>query len=141
MSAYGDIIAGLKTVLEANVTGLHAYDYPVDSINDFPAAVILPEPLDMELVIGGNSFTCTFRVVVMISSGDDAIGFRQAYDMIDPVEASKSINKAIETDRTLDGKADSSGVTRIENIGRRGTEQGAYWFGFDVLVEVVKTLA
>lgn len=140
MSAYGDIVTGLVTVLEASVTGLKAYDYPTDSVSQFPAAIIIPEPLDLELAIGGNSFTCIFRVVVLVSSGDDAVGFRAAYDMIDPVAAGLSINKAVETDPTLNGKADSSGVTRIENIGRREL-WGGFYFGFDALVEVVKSLA
>ena len=140
MSAYGDIVAGLVTVLEANVTGLKAYDYPTDSVSQFPAAVILPEPLDTEIAIGGNTFTCTLRVVVLVSSGDDAVGFRAAYDMIDPIETGKSINKAVDTDRTLNSKADSSNVVRIENIGRREL-WGGYFYGFDVIVEVVKTLA
>lgn len=140
MSAYGDIVAGLVTVLETNITGLKAYDYPVDSVNHFPAAVILQDPLDLEIAFGGNTFTTILRVVFLLSSGDDAIGFRQLWDYIDPVEASKSVNKAVDTDRTLNGKADDSNVTRIENIGRREL-WGANYFGFDALVEVVKTLA
>ena len=140
MSAYSDIVAGLVTVLEANITGLKAYDYPVDSVNTFPAAIILQEPLDLEITFGGNTFTTTFRVVFLLSSGDDAIGFRQLWDYIDPVEANKSVNKAVDTDRTLDGKADSSNVTRIENIGRREL-WGGFYYGFDALVDVVKTLA
>lgn len=140
MSAYGDIVAGLVTVLEANITGLKAYDYPVDSVNHFPAAVITPDPLDMEIVFGGNTFTATLRVVFLVSSGDDAVGFRALWDHIDPVETSKSVNKAVDTDRTLNGKADDSNVTRIENIGRREL-WGGFYFGFDALVEVVKSLA
>lgn len=140
MSAYGDIVAGLVTVLEANITGLKAYDYPVDSVSQFPAAIILQDPLDMEVALGGNAFTTTFRVVFLLSGGDDAIGFRALWDHIDPVEASKSVNKAVDADRTLNGKADDASVTRIENIGRREL-WGGFYFGFDALVDVVKTLA
>ena len=140
MSAFGDIVTGLATVLEANITGLKAYDYPVDSVSHFPAAIILQDPMDLEVVIGGNTFTTTLRVVFLLSSGDDAIGFRQLWDYLDPVEVNKSVNKAVETDKTLDGKADNAGVTRIENIGRREL-WGANYFGFDALVDVIKTLA
>ena len=140
MSAYSDIVAGLQTVLQNNITGLKAYDYPADSVNTFPAAIILPEPLDTQIAFGGNTFTCVLRVVFLVSSGDDAIGFRAVYDYLDPVEANKSVKKAVDTDRTLDGKADSSGVTRIENIGRREI-WGGFYYGFDALVDVVKTLA
>lgn len=140
MSAYSDIVAGLQKVLQDNITDLKAYDYPADSVSSFPAAVILPEPLDLELTIGANNLTCDFRVVFLIAGGDDALGFRALYDYIDPAAANTSVKKAVDTDRTLNAKADDAHVVRIENIGRREV-WGGFYFGFDAIVQVVKSLA
>lgn len=140
MSTYSAAAAGLKTVLEANITGLQAYDYPPDSINSFPAAAILPEPIDLLQAFGGNTFEAQFRVVILLSSSEDISGFRALYDYISPTEASKGIKQAVDADPTLNGSVDSSQVSRIENIGRREL-WGGWFYGFDALVDFVKTIA
>ena len=140
MSAYRDIAEGLKTVLENNIPGLKAFAYPPDSINSFPAAAILPDPIDTEIAFEGNTFTCRFRIVFLVTSGDSAEGFLKLYDYIDPTEANKSVIKAVRTDPTLGAKADDSDVIRIETIGRREL-WGGWYFGFDAIIEVVKTVA
>ncbi len=140
MSNYGDILAGLKTVLQNNITGLKVYDYPVDSIHQYPSAVILPEPIDTEIALQGNSVTFNLRVVFLICSGEASEGFLQLYDYIDPTVANKSVVKAVRADRTLNGKADDSDVVRIEKIGRREVGGGAQ-YGFDAIVEVIKSVA
>ena len=140
MSTYSDAAAGLRKVLQDNITGLVAYDHPADSVSSFPAAVILPEAIDLLVAIRGNSYEASFRVVFLISSADDDAGFKSLYDYIDPAEASKSVKKAVDTDNTLDGKVDSSQVRRIENIGRRELG-GGFYFGFDAIVDFIKTVA
>lgn len=140
MSGFSDVVAGLQTVLQAQIAGLQAYDYPADSVNTFPAAVILPEPVDYEIAFGGNTFTSELRVIVLVASGDDATGFRQLYDFIDPTDSARSIRRAVRTDRTLNGKVDDSDVIRAENIGRREL-WGGFYFGFDAIVEFIKTVA
>ena len=47
---------------------------------------------------------------------------------------------AVRADRTLDGKVDDADVVRIENIGRREL-WGGFYFGFDAIVEFIKTVA
>ena len=140
MSNYSDLADGLVTGLKNGTTNRHAYNPPVDSFNGSPAAVGLPEAVDPEIAFGGNSMIVNFRVLVFLSSADSAEGFRQLYDYIDPTTANKSVIKAVRDAPTLDGKADSAGVTRIENIGRRQVG-GGFYFGFDALVEVIKTVA
>jgi len=140
VSAYRDIAEGLKTVLEANISGLKAFAYPPDSINSFPAAAILPEPIDTEIALQGNSFTCKFRIVFLVASGDSAEGFLNLYDYIDPTATNQSVIKAVRTDTTLNGKADDSDVVLIENIGRREL-WGGWYFGFDAIIEVIKSVA
>jgi hypothetical protein len=136
MSNFGDMATGLVTVLESNITNLKGFNYPVDSVNSFPCAVVLPDSVDLAQTFD-NSIAATFRVVFLVSSADDRDGFRRLYDYIDPTESNKGFRAAIEADDTLDGKADSSQVLRIENIGRREIAAGWY-FGFDALVVAIK---
>ena len=139
MSNYGDIAAGLVTVLEANISGLQGFDHPTHSVQGFPAAIVLPEPVDTEIAFGGNSFTGGFRVVFLVSSADSAEGFAKLYDHIDTVAVNTSVVRAVRADPTLNGKVDSSDVTRIENIGQRSL-WGVDYFGFDAIVTFVKSV-
>lgn len=138
MSNVSDIMAGLVTVLQNNITGLKGYDRPVDSVQHFPAAILLPESIEPEIAIGGNSFKGVIRIVYLVAAGDDARGFALLYDAIDPTAASASVIKAVRTDPTLNGKVDSSGIMSIINIGRRKLWEGFY-FGFDAMLEFIKS--
>tara|TARA_R110000787_G_scaffold135015_2_gene247346 strand:- start:1487 stop:1909 length:423 start_codon:yes stop_codon:yes gene_type:complete len=139
MSVYSDIAAGIATTLRGNVTELLAFDFPPDSVNQFPAAVVIPEPIDTEIVIQGNTINPTFRIVFLVGSADAAEGFRALYDHIDPVEAGKSLLAAVRADRTMNGSVDDSDLIRIENIGRREL-WGGFYFAFDGLLDVIKTV-
>ncbi len=140
MSNYRDIAVGLGMVLKAGVKGLHVYDTPPDSINEFPAAIILPESLDPTLAFAGNSFSATLRVVYLTASGDAPSGWRDLYDAIDPTATDTSVIAAVRADPTLDGKADSSEVTEVVNVGRRELWGGSY-YGADFVVGFIKTVA
>ena len=140
MSAYRDIADGLATVLQNNIINLKAFAYPPDTVNHFPAAVVLPEAIDTEIAFEGNTFEAELRVIFLVSSGDVAEGFIQLYDHIDPTESNKSLIAAVRADTTLNGKCDDSGVIRIENIGRREL-WGAYYFGFDAIIRFIKSVA
>lgn len=138
--SYRDIANGLVTVLEANVTGLKAFAYPPDTVNHFPCAVILPEPVDTEIAFQGNTYEAAFRVIILVASGDVAEGFIKLYDLLDPTLANKSIIAAVRADQTLNSTCDSSDVTRLENIGRR-EHWGNLYFGFDAIVSFIKTVS
>ena len=143
MSNLSDILGGIQTVLQANVTGLQCYKYPPDAVNASPAVVILPtqEPFgDTELVLGGNSFVLHITLTVLVASADPESGWAQLMEMLDPTQASKSIIKAIRTDPTLNGKADNAGVTAVRNVGRRMIGEVPY-FGADLSLEVLKGVA
>jgi len=140
MSNFGDIAAGIVTVLEANITNMKAYSFPYEGITAAPAAVVLPDIVEYQQAFGGNTFEATFRVVVLVSGADDLSGFEKLYDMIDPTATNAGFRQAIDADNTLNGSADDSQVVRIERIGRREVGQRE-WFGFDAIIEVVKTVA
>ena len=140
MSIYRDAADGLVTVLQAGITNLKAYNHPVDNVNHFPCAIILPEPIDPQICFGGNTFQGAFRVVFLVASADSWEGFAQLYDHLDPTEANKSLIKAVRADRTLNGKVDSSDVDRIENIGRREL-WGGFYFGYDAIISFIRSVA
>lgn len=140
MSAFSDALDGLKTVLQANIPGLHVYQHPPDAINELPAVVAIVESVDPELAFAGNSIEADIRLVCLYASALSDEAFGLVYDAIDPTNTNTSIIKAIRTDSTLDGKVDSSRIVAIENIGRR--EINAGWYaGFDVVIRIIKTVA
>ena len=141
-SNYRNAADGLVTVLEANITNLKAFPFPPASINHFPAAVVLPEPIDTEIAFGGNSFAADFRVIFLVSSGDDFSGAQALYDHLDPTQANMSLIAAIRTasGKTLNGTVDSCDVTRIENIGKRAL-WGVDYFGFDAIIRFIKSVS
>jgi len=140
MSNYSDIFTGLKTILEANVTGLKSHEHPPDHVNHFPSAIPIPDAFEPEMAFGGNTFDARIRIIVLVSSAESSVGWAALMDMIDPTTANKSIIKAIRDNRTLDSKVDSSRIVSVENIGRREL-WGGFYFGFDVVIEAIKAVA
>ena len=142
MSDYSEAAAGLKTVLEANITGfpgVQVYDIP-EKPNSFPAFVILPDTFDPEIVIQGNSFEASLRVIILVCSADNLTGFSDLYDIIDPTESTKSIIAAVRADQTLDGKVDSARVASIDNIGQRQL-WGGFYYAADAMIDFIKSVA
>ena len=142
MSGFSDAIQGLADILGTAITGIKTHNHPVDSVNHFPTAVLLPESVDPNVALGGNSFTGQIRVIMLVASGDSAEGFRQLYDFIDPTTGSYSIIKAVRDSPTLGGTgADWARVVNIENIGRRQLPGGGNYFGFDAIIQFQKGVA
>ena len=77
---------------------------------------------------------------MVIASGKDENGWAQLWDFVDPTTTNKSVIKAIEDNRGLDGKVDDSEITSIENIGRRELG-GGFQFGFDAILHYIKSVA
>ena len=143
MSNLTDILEGIETVLEANVTGAKCYPYPPDAVNHPTSVLILPteEPFgDPEQAFGGNTFRLTVLLTVLVASGDPESGWKQLMNMLDPTAAGTSVIKALRDNPTLDGKADSSGVTAIRNVGRRIYNESPF-FGADLVLEIYKSVA
>lgn len=140
MSNFSDIAGGISTVLKANVTGLQAGKYPTETVNHFPVTLILPEAFDPRWAFGGNTMATRWRLVTLVVSGDAPEGWAELYDMIDATAANTSIIKALRDNPTLNNTVDTSEVVAIENIGRRQFGGGSY-FGFDVVLEAIKSVA
>ncbi len=58
---------GLLTRL-SSITGLKVLDYPADSVNEFPVAVVLFESRDAIETLGGSSFSGRIKVILLVST-------------------------------------------------------------------------
>ena len=115
---------GLGTLL-SNIAGLRVLDYPADSINEFPAAIVLFESRDTIETLGGSSFTGRVKVVLLLSSANT----KEAYDTLDgfmdPLGAN-SIEATVDADNTWDGKVDDGRLVSVDNVGQRKLWGGVY---------------
>ena len=140
MSVFSDMIDGLVTRL-GTVTGLHPYNHPPDVINEYPAAVVLLQRVNLIPALGGDSVEVEMKVVYLQAANPSDEAFSGLYDAIDPAPAgTTSVVKQIRADRTLDGKADDSEVVAVENIGRRAIESGGFLAGADFIVKAIKRI-
>jgi hypothetical protein len=107
---------GLGTRL-STISGLKVLDYPAESINEFPAAVVLFESRDSIQTLGGSSFTEKIKVVLLVSSANT----QQAYDTLDQYMdpmGTNSIEAAVDGDNTWDSKVDDGRLVSVDNVGR-----------------------
>lgn len=130
---------GLTTRLQT-IAGLQVLDQSTQQVNQFPAAVILTDPLDYEEVMGGaNNLRGVFRVTLFVNSAD-AVGAWEALDEFLAPVGTSSIAAAVRADRTLGGNADWADLKRAENIRRRELPGGDY-VGADFLVHWYRSVA
>ena len=113
---------GLSTLL-ANISGLRVLDYPADSVNEFPVAVVLVESRDATETLGGSTFTGKIKVILLVSSANT----QQAYDTLDgfmdPLGTS-SVEAAVDGDNTWGAKVDDGRLMAVENAGTRKLWRG-----------------
>ncbi len=115
---------GLATLL-STISGLRVLDYPADSMNEFPAAVVLIESRDAMETLGGSTFSGKIKVVALVSSANT----REAYDtldgLMDPL-GTGSIEAAVDADPTWGANVDDGRLVSIDNIGQRKLWGGVY---------------
>ena len=128
---------GLATLL-SGISGLKVLDFPVDSVNEFPAAVLLFESRDAVETLGGSSFTGRVQLVLLVSSANT----QQAYDTLDQFMdplASSSIEAAVDADTTWGGNVDDGRLYAIDNVGTRKLWGGEY-VGADFHFRFIKSV-
>jgi hypothetical protein len=110
-----EIGEGIKTRLQT-IHGLKVYscDELPDSINQFPAALILPGETAYVTALSSTDADYNFRIILVFSRADSPSTTSKMLPYIG-VEGEKSVVEAIHGDATLDSKADTSKVTR--NLG------------------------
>jgi hypothetical protein len=114
MASISELRAGIKNNL-ATISGLRTSDYQPDSINP-PVAIVFPVSLNFDETFHRGMQTYTFAVQVIVGR----VSERSAQSSIDSYCSStgtNSIKLAIESDKTLAGKAFDLRVTDMRNYG------------------------
>ncbi len=117
---------GIKTRLET-ITGLKVFapsGLP-DSINQFPAALILPGETAYNAMFSGDA-DYRFRLIILITKQDSPSALGKLLDYIE-LTGTYSVKAAIDGDNTLNGSADDSRISRNLGIGT------TIWGGFTYL--------
>ena len=134
-----NIITGAGSAIGTRVTNSQTYDYPPDSVNQFPAIIPLVESLDMSMVQGGNSFEGTLRIICLVERADTREAWLRMYDMMDTTGSGTSVIAALKADPTLGTSVDTSFIAGVQNVGAKELG-GNMYIGFDVLVPFIRTV-
>lgn len=114
MALVSELRDGLKANL-ATITGLRTTDTVPDNPNP-PMAVVLPQSISYDDTFQRGMNTYTFSVIVIVNR----VSERTAQNSIDAYVSgtgSASIKRAVESDKTLGGKAFDVRVTDLRNYG------------------------
>lgn len=116
---------GIKTRLET-ISGLKVFALSglPDSINQFPAALILPGETVYDAMFSRDA-DYRFRIIILITKQDSPSALGKLLDYIE-LTGTYSVKAAIEADSTLNGSADDSRVSR--NLGIGTTVWGGYTY-------------
>lgn len=108
-----DLRDGIATRL-STISGLRVSDYWRDDPRP-PMAMVLPDRIEYDLNANRGADTYIFVISVLVSRADD----RAAQDNVDQyIVGPNSVKTAIESDRTLDGTANTCRVTEMRNYGQ-----------------------
>ncbi len=110
---------GIATRLKT-ITGLKVFapnELP-DSINSFPAALILPGETSYDAAFQRTyrDASYIFRVIILVTKQDSPSALNSLLDYIE-VTGTYSVKAAIEADSTLNGSADDCRVSKNLGIG------------------------
>jgi hypothetical protein len=114
MAEISELRAGIKTNL-ATITGLRVSDFQPDNINP-PVAIVFPISVNYDETFARGMQTYTFSVQVIVGRVSERSG-QNSIDAYISSTGSKSIKLAIESNKTLGGKAFDLRVTDMRNYG------------------------
>lgn len=137
MSILTDIKDGLRTRLET-ISGLRVYNQPMDSVNQFPAAIVLTERVDHSLAFGGTAMQGSHRVIYFSDGAVTEQSIRDMDTLLHPGNSS-SVPRAIYGDRTLGGNVDGVVSVSAENIGVRVLPDSNAVVGADFVVRWMRS--
>ena len=114
MASISELRAGIKTNL-ATITGLRVSDFQPDNINP-PVAIVFPISVNYDDAFARGMQTYTFSVQVIVGRVSERTG-QNSIDAYVSSTGSNSIKLAIESDKTLAGRAFDLRVTDMRNYG------------------------
>lgn len=114
MASISELRAGIKANL-ATISGLRVSDFQPDNINP-PVAIVFPISVNYDDTFQRGMQTYTFSVQVIVGR----VSERSGQNSIDAYVSSTGVNSiklAIESNKTLSGKAFDLRVTDMRNYG------------------------
>ena len=114
MASISELRAGIKTNL-ATITGLRVSDFQPDNINP-PVAIVFPISVNYDDAFARGMQTYTFSVQVIVGRVSERT-WQNSIDAYVSSTGANSIKLAIESNKTLGGKAFDLRVTDMRNYG------------------------
>jgi hypothetical protein len=114
MASISELRAGIKANL-ATISGLRVSDFQPDNINP-PVAIVFPISVDYDDTFQRGMQTYTFSVQIIVGRVSERSG-QSAIDSYISSTGANSIKLAIESNKTLTGKAFDLRVTDMRNYG------------------------
>jgi hypothetical protein len=114
MASISELRAGIKTNL-ATISGLRVSDFQPDNINP-PVAIVFPIGVNYDETFQRGMQTYTFSVQVIVGRQSERSG-QNSIDAYCSSTGASSIKLAIESNKTLSGKAFDTRVTDMRNYG------------------------
>jgi hypothetical protein len=114
MASISELRAGIKTNL-ATISGLRVSDFQPDNINP-PVAIVFPIGVSYDDTFQRGMQTYTFAVQVIVGRQSERSG-QNSIDAYCSSTGASSIKLAIESNKTLGGKAFDLRVTDMRNYG------------------------
>jgi hypothetical protein len=114
MASISELRAGIKANL-ATISGLRVSDFQPDNINP-PVAIVFPISVNYDDTFQRGMQTYTFSVQVIVGRVSERTG-QNSIDAYVSSTGTNSIKLAIESNKTLGGKAFDLRVTDMRNYG------------------------
>jgi hypothetical protein len=114
MASISELRTGIKNNL-ATISGLRTSDFQPDSISP-PIAIVFPVTVNYDETFHRGMQTYTFAVQVIVGRVSERTG-QNTLDAYCASTGTNSIKLAIESDKTLNGKAFDLRVTDMRNYG------------------------
>ena len=127
VSDLSDVRDGIKTVVEAAISGLRVYTYPEDGVLEYPCLVLEPTgDLDYYVTLDGGTLKEIITATLYLQHGTSSEGWAEV-DKYRSFSAAESIKAAVETDATLNAKVDDSDVLSSSEVTRGRDDSDQFW--------------
>lgn len=127
------IYESLKTTIEAAVSPMRVYPRGPESVNELPAATLIPQTFDPVQTFGGTLASYTTELVIYVASADEELAWEKAQDFLDN-SGSNSISAAVATDPTLTASVEGIFV-RAGNAAVREVFSGVNYVTVSFIIE------
>ncbi len=134
MTTTTDVYAAIASRLETAISGLTVHSGTPSSLNQLPAAVLVPQTFNPLVTMGGvAAYQYTVLLVVYVASADSEQAWHSAQNYLDPT-GSNSVEAALEGDHTLGGNVFTCMIRQGE-ITQRQTAGGGEYIVVEFLLE------